>query len=798
MSRFIKTKDPKALNKLIDEITKNQRVIKQEIESEVIGNSMINDQAKKTQKPIIEGLESIKNSILDTISPKVPIKNLDPNHNTRIIPRSNLLESLSAQLITNNSNADIQNLLVELKALNTKSNLQRFSLGDLLTAINKISTDTNRSTASILLELQRLSPQQLTQQLQAQGTLSSPGGPPPPSGSAPTPSGSAPTPLGTRARSHSSSSSSAHSSSSAAFQTAYKALDLAYTHTPLIPISRLSKASKLPSLKLLAYSPTTTTTTTSTLPTTTTTSTAPTSISSTAPTINQLSNTSANIQAPLPSSVTGSEATPQTKALDQSNISQSIEGASAASSSGDPSALLNVDELKQYITQHSSLHVDTNFDVVYIGDLLTFGYSTIPGTDADYIDQQSLIDPNPKIIITDSKGSILFQHDKPSDGLVSLLIDRFGGHSIADSIQNKMVRFMKSSDPGDFIVTYTLDDFKEYGKLLNAITPKSATSTLKVSSKYLVATDLLDNKRSPEDIKIGYSKTHGSNFNMKEYFDKVDAENQAVLLSSDDEKTPPNSPFKAPVSAIKKSNTSLIKQTMSPTAKVLLSAIKGTTKGKKAIVMQPTTGMGLKQYNSFKMDPSTGSFGDIKVNPKNLEKMVLTAHKNGKRICHQNCPPDLYHLLTKKYDSRKNYSPESLELFEKLLKHSGLPILGSQSQKIKKVIGNITKPLWDVKKEPEPTGGCASCKTGGCGNCGKPNCSMHMKGTGNKSLPMITVYDNIDDACNRLKIILGEISAKNDNPALTNEASQIAELLYKRGEIKENEYKILLKSIGLM
>lgn len=202
------------------------------------------------------------------------------------------------------------------------------------------------------------------------------------------------------------------------------------------------------------------------------------------------------------------------------------------------------------------------------------------------------------------------------------------------------------------------------------------------------------------------------------------------------------------------------------------------------------TGIEQKGYGSFKMSPD-GQFGNVWIDPNNLKKMVLTVYDNkGKQLSNMPIPYDLYHLITKRFDSRRAYSSDALDIFDKLLKHAGIPYGDSASQKICKVVGDVKNKVkigWDTEgqKPEEQKGGC-----GGCQN----KCGMGIK----EDAQMVKVYGSVEEVCDWLNVLLGEVSAKNDNPAITNEISQLAEFLHKHGEIDQEQYKTLLKAFHII
>ena len=106
-----------------------------------------------------------------------------------------------------------------------------------------------------------------------------------------------------------------------------------------------------------------------------------------------------------------------------------------------------------------------------------------------------------------------------------------------------------------------------------------------------------------------------------------------------------------------------------------------------------------RKFHPYKIGPN-GEFGKLNINMPHLNRLLLTAKKGNKRICHQPCPYDLVELLTKKYNTRKKYHPEAINLFQKLVHHAELPVESTYSHKFKNFLSGGA-PM------EEKTGGCA-------------------------------------------------------------------------------------------
>ena len=95
-------------------------------------------------------------------------------------------------------------------------------------------------------------------------------------------------------------------------------------------------------------------------------------------------------------------------------------------------------------------------------------------------------------------------------------------------------------------------------------------------------------------------------------------------------------------------------------------------------------------------------FGNLWIDQEELNNFKLEAYKDDKKVLSRKADRDLIELLTKRYNTKEQYSPQPLEIFAKLIYLSGLPI-NARSLKYaaaKKQVGvgqgptsNITKAL---------------------------------------------------------------------------------------------------------
>jgi hypothetical protein len=180
-------------------------------------------------------------------------------------------------------------------------------------------------------------------------------------------------------------------------------------------------------------------------------------------------------------------------------------------------------------------------------------------------------------------------------------------------------------------------------------------------------------------------------------------------------------------------------------------------------------GMGLKvPAKSYKM-AANGKFGAISIDPANLQRMILTAHKHGSRICHQPCDYDLVELLTKRFNPKKQYSEKSRELFAKLAKHAELPVANGGGKIMLMRPEVAEKPPKSRKSRAKPADSAA-----------------------------IRVYSDPEEVSQRLYVLIGERSAGNKSPEVSNEISQLIDWLWNHDHISEEDVKSLAHAGGLL
>ena len=128
--------------------------------------------------------------------------------------------------------------------------------------------------------------------------------------------------------------------------------------------------------------------------------------------------------------------------------------------------------------------------------------------------------------------------------------------------------------------------------------------------------------------------------------------------------------------------------------------------------------------------------------PKLYGQLRLIAHKDGRRVYQRQVDFDTLDLLTKRFNSKKKYSPLSKMVFDELSRISDIPI-HRMSNKYKKI------------------------------------------GSG------VVYYNNAADLLDRLELLGGSILAGNNG--VKNEFSQIVHTLNKLGVLNNNQLNDLLK-----
>ena len=82
-----------------------------------------------------------------------------------------------------------------------------------------------------------------------------------------------------------------------------------------------------------------------------------------------------------------------------------------------------------------------------------------------------------------------------------------------------------------------------------------------------------------------------------------------------------------------------------------------------------------KKRNAYKINPNTGVYGNVTIDvPKLHGQLKLIAHKDGKKVYENQVDFDTLDLLTKRFNSKKKYSPLSKMVFDDLNRISDIPI----------------------------------------------------------------------------------------------------------------------------
>ena len=150
-----------------------------------------------------------------------------------------------------------------------------------------------------------------------------------------------------------------------------------------------------------------------------------------------------------------------------------------------------------------------------------------------------------------------------------------------------------------------------------------------------------------------------------------------------------------------------------------------------------------KQRNAYKINPNTDVYGNVTIDvPKLYGQLKLIAYKDGKKVYEKQVDFDTLDLLTKRFNSKKKYSPLSKMVFDDLNRISDIPIHRT-SNKYKKI------------------------------------------GAG------VVYYNNPADLLDRLELLGGSILAGNNG--VKNEFSKIAHTLNKSGVLNNTQLNSLLK-----
>ena len=98
-----------------------------------------------------------------------------------------------------------------------------------------------------------------------------------------------------------------------------------------------------------------------------------------------------------------------------------------------------------------------------------------------------------------------------------------------------------------------------------------------------------------------------------------------------------------------------------------------------------------KKRNAYKINPNTGVYENVTIDvPKLHGQLKLTAHKDGKKVYDKQVDFNTLDLLTKRFNSKKKYSPLSKIVFDDLNRISDIPIHRTSNKYKKSVQGLFT------------------------------------------------------------------------------------------------------------
>ena len=150
-----------------------------------------------------------------------------------------------------------------------------------------------------------------------------------------------------------------------------------------------------------------------------------------------------------------------------------------------------------------------------------------------------------------------------------------------------------------------------------------------------------------------------------------------------------------------------------------------------------------QKRNAYKINLENGTYGNLLIDiPKLYGQLRLVAYQNGKKVYDKQVDFDTLDLLTKRFNSKKKYSPLSKMVFNELNNMSEIPIHRT-SKKYKKI------------------------------------------GSG------VVYYNNPEDLLSRLELLGGSIMAGNNR--VKNEFTEIAHVLNRLGAITNDQLINLIK-----
>ena len=192
-------------------------------------------------------------------------------------------------------------------------------------------------------------------------------------------------------------------------------------------------------------------------------------------------------------------------------------------------------------------------------------------------------------------------------------------------------------------------------------------------------------------------------------------------------------------------------ETLQQYVKNLKAIEAGHTSGQ---LQQGKKGQGMAEHrtkNPYKLTIDS-MFGNLWIDPTKLREMKVEAYKKGKKVLSRKADLDLIELLTKRYNTRKEYSKQALEAFAKLIDLSDLPI---NTRSLKYASGHSSATAVDT---PAP---------------------QHV----------VHYYNNPDELVNRLQLLIGSKKGGKLSRGIDNEIAAILDRLLEDGVIDKKKYE---------
>lgn len=193
-------------------------------------------------------------------------------------------------------------------------------------------------------------------------------------------------------------------------------------------------------------------------------------------------------------------------------------------------------------------------------------------------------------------------------------------------------------------------------------------------------------------------------------------------------------------------------------------------------------------YDPYRMT-GTGAFGKLQISTKDLDNNHLRVYKDGKQIAYQPIEQDLKDLLTKRFSKLKNYNPESVAVFQKLVKHGEIPAYDKLSK-----YQTLLKDFYEKEILPH----LPMQQGQGCECEDYDSEEENEEPVTSKKGSRVKIFKDVDDVANRLQILIGEMSAGNDSESVLDEASELINFLKKGNHIGDEDEKLLMKASGLI